>query len=400
MSRLPPVKSNSPLSVAFMVGSFFPEAKGACYAAERLAEGLRRRGCQITFITNTQTGWQDNVPYKEFPVRTYFFKGTGMARKFWSLLRFLLHLKTGKIQAQIIHIHGGGHMHFLAARFVQLFCSKKVLFKITLNGWDTPDGVKKLKWSKVTSRAFMEMDGVVAMTSGQAETCRLEGYKGSLEVIPNAVDLQRFSPVGEVEKSVLRRELDVDNFEAILVYVGVIDQRKGIDLLLPAFRTLRKQFPQLGLLLVGAFLQEDLSNYEIEEVLGLKGQAFPWEAIRRVGRVDDVERYMQASDIFVFPSRQEGFGTVQIEAMACGLPCVVGRIPGVTEDIFPDHQTGSVVDAYSARAFATAVQHLLENPGLRKEISVAARQRAVNHFGVEQIADRYRSLYERLTTPG
>jgi len=388
--------ASPPLRVLFLVMSFFPQAKGACYAAVRLAGGLRCRGVSISFATNDLTGWRDGEAFDGFPVRTFFFKGSGMGKKARAFFRFIGDLRSGVIPAELVHIHGGGHMPLLAARLIQMLLPQKVIFKITLNGWDTPDGIRKLKWSGIVTRAFMDMDAVVAMTSGQAKTCREQGYQGTLRVIPNSVEIERFRPVSAEEKTRLREALQLTGCSHWLLYAGVLDRRKGTDLLLEAYAALAQKHSRLGLMLVGDFVQESLGIHELLQQVGIEKLDLPTERIRKIGRVDDVERYMQAADLFVFPSRQEGFGTVQIEAMACGLPCVVGRIPGVTEDIFPDSSFGEVVETYEAEKFVEAIERLLKNPLRMEEISVAARKRAVDTFSVERISQQYHRLYRDL----
>ena len=72
---------------------------------------------------------------------------------------------------------------------------------------------------------------------------------------------------------------------------------------------------------------------------------------------------MQAADVFVFPSRREGFGTVMVEAMACGLPCVVTELPGITDFIFgASGERGVIVQQEDDRALAAAVVSVLADP--------------------------------------
>jgi glycosyltransferase involved in cell wall biosynthesis len=119
--------------------------------------------------------------------------------------------------------------------------------------------------------------------------------------------------------------------------------------------------------------------------------------VHRLGVRDDVSRLLQAADIFVFPSRREGFGTVMIEAMACGLPCVVTHQPGITDFIFEnDGATGTVVPQEDHERLASAVSALLSERVRAAEIGRLARARVVDEFDIDRIADCYVRFYADL----
>ena len=118
---------------------------------------------------------------------------------------------------------------------------------------------------------------------------------------------------------------------------------------------------------------------------------------------DDAERFLQAADVFLFPSRREGFGTAIIEAMACGLPCVVAELPGITDFIFPkppDGAGGVVVPQEDPAALADAALALLAVPERARALGAAARARAAERFGIDAVAEQYLSLYAALLGPG
>ncbi|MEM6822824.1 MAG: glycosyltransferase family 4 protein [Verrucomicrobiota bacterium] len=394
------MNENQPIRVVFLLGTFFQNAKGACYAAERLAIGLRDEGVELQLFVDSASGWNEEERYRGFPVWTFFLQGSGKWKKFCALCRIVWLLTTGKVPCDIFHIHGGGHMHLIVAWLVQRLAKKPVLFKITLNGWDTPDGIRQYKWGWVTLRAFMALEAVVAMTSGQEETCRLFGYSGKLKVIANAVDTQRFCPATSDEKRKLRESLGLDVNSTILCYAGVLDHRKGTDLLLEAFQALSQEVKEpIHLLLVGDFKGGDRTRDELKTLanrLGVDSERIPWDHVTVQGRVKNVEDYMKLSDIFVFPSRQEGFGTVQIEAMACGLPCVVGNIPGVTCDIFEADQTGLIMKTYSVDSLKDCLQKLIADPVLRNTLGHHASEDCRSRFGLPTIAQTYCDYYRQI----
>ena len=112
--------------------------------------------------------------------------------------------------------------------------------------------------------------------------------------------------------------------------------------------------------------------------------------------------YYLAADAFWFPSnaRSEGFGIVQVEAMACGLPVINAAIPhsGVAW-VSRDGETGLTVPVDDPAAFAVAANHLLADPALRARLGAAARERAIREFDHEVMAARSLEVYDAVLAP-
>jgi glycosyltransferase involved in cell wall biosynthesis len=120
--------------------------------------------------------------------------------------------------------------------------------------------------------------------------------------------------------------------------------------------------------------------------------------VRFVGRTDEVEEYLKCSDVFVLPSRKEGFGNVILEAMACGVPPVVSYMDGVSSETVKHGIDGLVVNDVSE--LAGAIDKLLGDAGLAGLMGTRARAKAVESFDLNKIADRYYGLYASLLTTG
>ena len=117
-------------------------------------------------------------------------------------------------------------------------------------------------------------------------------------------------------------------------------------------------------------------------------------AVHWIGRTEDVHNYLQVSDIFCFPSRNEGFGLVIIEAMSTGLPVITSRLPGVTTDIIRSDQEGVLIAGYDPSDYAAMMLKLLNNPEMANAMGNMARSRVVSNFSLEHIAQRYAQLYQ------
>ena len=113
------------------------------------------------------------------------------------------------------------------------------------------------------------------------------------------------------------------------------------------------------------------------------------------GSDDRVPELMQAMDIFVLPSRNEGISNTILEAMASGLPVVATNVGGNPE-LVVENETGLLVPADNADGMANALYHYLKNPDQRLAHGVAGRKRVEQQFMLEHMVDKYLSVYDSL----
>jgi glycosyltransferase involved in cell wall biosynthesis len=201
------------------------------------------------------------------------------------------------------------------------------------------------------------------------------------------VDADRFRPDEQV-KSMVRRELDINQNATVLLFLGRLNRDKGMLDLAAAFAEIARQKPDAVLLLVGA--EEDVPFMRIQEICGA-GR----EQLRRVGFTPNPECYMATADIFCLPSYREGFGQVIIEAAASGVPTVASRIYGIT-DAVEDGLTGLLFPAGDIAEITKALLALIEDQALRQKMGVAARLRTFELFAGKNITREQVGLYEKV----
>lgn len=246
------------------------------------------------------------------------------------------------------------------------------------------------------------VDRIVVSSSVMEERLGRLGISTPIEVIPNGVDLDRFHPPeGPADGADIRASLGVDPDDPLLLFVGPISPRKGIDLLLEAWCELAPRYPRLHLLLVGPRRDEvDPKHHEFHEKLSrLLSASGASDRVHFAGLVENVGEYMRAGDIFVFTSRREGMPNVVPEAMASGLPVVTTRFVGLPKEFGREgeHYLGTGFDPAD---LAGAVSRLLTDRRLREDLGRSARRWVEERLGVGRSLDRYAALYRELAVRG
>jgi glycosyltransferase involved in cell wall biosynthesis len=166
--------------------------------------------------------------------------------------------------------------------------------------------------------------------------------------------------------------------------LGRITYQKGYDVLVRALAAL----PGVSAVVVG-------DGPERRAIEALAGRLGVQDRFEIVGWRDDARRYLGALDIFVLPSRFEGFPLSIVEAMLAGTAVVASDIGSIAEAVVPG-ETGLLVPPDDPEGLAAAIRELLDDPARRRTLSEAARSRARRHFTSSVMAARYQELYEEI----
>jgi hypothetical protein len=205
-------------------------------------------------------------------------------------------------------------------------------------------------------------------------------------VIPNGVDCSVFR-MGR--SGALRRELGLEENVPLLGALGNVRPSKRYDLLLEAFAQVKARMPLAHLVVAGqakGALYEDLLG--LRSALGLEG------FVHFLGFREDVPQVLQAIDLFVLSSGDEGFSLATVQAMATGLPVVATRCGG-PEEILEDGVTGRLVSVDDPMSLADGILEVLSLPDRGEALGKAARERAVSRFSVDTMVRQYEALYRR-----
>jgi glycosyltransferase involved in cell wall biosynthesis len=212
-----------------------------------------------------------------------------------------------------------------------------------------------------------------------------------ITVIPYPIDLNVWAPCDQSQARVL---LGLPTDRPLVLFGamgGIVDSRKGADLLLEALQRLRSQ-------VVGTPLERlELVVFGQSRPAQPPDLAFP---IHYTGHLhDDISLRLlyAAADVFVIPSRQDNLPNTGLEAHACGTPVVAFATGGLV-DIVDNRITGALAHPFDPLSLAAAIRWVLEEPQRRRQLGVAARQRAEEIWDPARVAGLYAEVYGHALT--
>jgi len=230
---------------------------------------------------------------------------------------------------------------------------------------------------------FRRLDGKIAVSQAAARLVAPH-FPGYYNIIPNGVDIERFSAPCDPFPSLNDGMLNI-------LFVGRLEKRKGLRYLLRAFARIKAVRPDARLVVVGSADPRQRRGYEgwVRES-NLRDVIF-------TGYVPlaELPRYHRSADVFCAPNTgNESQGIVLLEAMAAGLPVVASNIDGFA-GVLTHGVEGLLVRPKDSEALAEALLELATDADLRESMSAKARERA-QHFSWERVSQRVLSYYERL----
>lgn len=211
------------------------------------------------------------------------------------------------------------------------------------------------------------------------------------QVVLNGVDPVRFRP--RPKTGALCRELKIPVTSFIVLTVGQIGLRKGLEVLAGAAAAIAAQVPHVQFVIVGE--RHSAKDETIAYAANLTtefARAGLDNRLHMLGYRNDVHRLMNEADLLAHPAKQEPLGRVILEAAASGLPIVATDVGGTTE-IVSDGVSARLVAPRQHTALAGAVIELAGDKSLRDRLAAAARERVTNDFTPGAAADNLMKVW-------
>lgn len=166
--------------------------------------------------------------------------------------------------------------------------------------------------------------------------------------------------------------------------VGSLFRIKGHHVTIEAAKILQRERSDLAFVFLG----------KGPELQNLKRQAVGVESVHFMGHQSDVGSWLEALDLMVFPSLQEGLGSTVLEAMQHGTPVVASNVGGIP-DMIEHRKNGTLVEPENPVELAGAVSELISNPELSRSY-VSCATSGLSRFSQKAVGDAYLELYKNL----
>lgn len=316
-----------------------------------------------------------------------------IARKIapWQDLRALLQLLRCFLEIQPATVHSMTPKAGLLAMLAGYLAGVPLRFH-TFTGqvWATRTGITRFLLKGIDGLIVRCASRIFTDSASQCRFLEDEGVvrRGGVTVLgPGSVagvNLARFRP-DPAARLTLRIETGVSDAVPVFLFVGRLVRDKGVFDLVEAFAKLNAQHKHWELWMVGP--DEEGLQVMLQEEGQRRGARIRW-----FGPTSEPEKFMAAADVFVLPSYREGFGSVIIEAAACGIPSIVYRIDGVIDAIV-DGRTGLFVDKADIQGLSDAMNRLGAESSTRKTLGEAAYLRASSEFSSTSVSTAWIDFY-------
>jgi len=379
-----------------VTGAYFPELSGAGLQCRSL---IRACGDRVRFrvlTTSVDPALPPDDEVDGVPVHRVLVSATSRLARGFALPRLVLATLRAARRADIVHLHGFSAKSRVVIALARLL-GPRIVIKETSLGHD--DGVSMRNKGSGVFRSFGRADRFVGVSPAFAARHAEAGLPGAkFRLIPNGVDLERFRPPTGGERAEIRRRLGLPETSLVVLFVGFFSKEKRPDLLFDAWTDTFAGAPESTLVFVGR-THSDYAEVDPSLADRIRKDAARLGCGARVMMIEQaaaIEDWYRAADLFVLPSTREGLPNAVLEAMASALPCIVSRLPGVTDTLIADGVDGLLVAVDDRAGLAGALRDVLNDPGRRAVLGGRARQTVANRYSLAQTAAAYLALYGEL----
>ena len=302
------------------------------------------------------------------------------------------YLKQHLSEYDIVHMHGIWHFGSLAPFLVPNHVAKVITIHGLLDRWaiDHSKWKKKIVSTLYQKRLLGKADLIqINNTDEEQDVLHYLGYRPkNMVIVPNGMKVSDY--VNLPDKGIFRKKQDLSDTHQIVLFMGRLNIKKGLDLLLPGFEKIHKEVPEAILILAGP---DDGYKEETENFIRKHQLA---DRIRMVGMLTDGDKKEAFSDanLFVLPSYSEGFSIAVLEAMTCKVPTVVSDRVGFGDYIkkyHAAHLTPLTIDGV-----AEGILKILQQPSYADELRKRAYTMVTENFDISVVANQLLEEYKKI----
>lgn len=365
--------------------SCLPSIGGSGILASTLGLELAKRGHQIHFINYQRpvllTKTVNNVffhPVQLTPYQVFRY----LPHDFALTSRMMEMLKN--LELDILHAHYIVP-YAISAYFAKIAtASTRTKIIANMHGTDITFLAKDPSYQEIMKYVLERVDGLISVSNYLKDECN-DALKLSREikVIHNFVDTDNFKP----KKDKKFREKFAAPNEKIVLHISNMRTLKRVTDVIVAFALVEKKLP-CRLVMVGEGPETSKAKALCEKLKITDKVSFLGERIHRVPIIN-------VADVFLLPSEFESFGLAALEAMSCGIPCIITKNGG-TNELVREGVDGFFIRPGDIDDIADKLLTLLANEELCLAMGERARQSAVDQFAVSRIVDEYENYYRSI----
>jgi glycosyltransferase involved in cell wall biosynthesis len=393
------------LNVCFVTPEYFPISGGTGAYVYYLSHSLQKLGHNVHVVARDQQDSERTIN----GIQVHYIKGVGNAlTRYWRFAR-----SASKRIKELNKQNGFDIIHSnlpLVPSFAIPKNSANAIVCAVHSTWKgeaivtkrdnpkelNPNEKSMLRFNFVLrsyeKKLMKRSDALIAVSKYTVnELTELYGIdKNKIHVIYNGVDIERFKP--RPNRAEIRREFGLEKDKKVVLFVGRLYHRKGIETLLRSVPPVLKEFSNVKFVISGTgFKQKEESLRKLAKELDIE------DHVKFLGYVPDEKLPLlySASDIFVLPAIYENFPFAILEAQATGLPVISTKVGGIPEFLV-DNQNGFVIEPRDPTQLTQRLLTLLQDAKLAKEMGDRGRKLIEEKFDWRLITGQVIDLYHKL----
>ena len=362
----------------------YPTYGGSGIVATELGMSLANKGYEVHFISSNLPARLDitnpNIFFHKVNVQTYpLFQ----YQPYDIALSSMIYRVVNLYKLDLLHAHYAIPYAYAAFTAKQMLKEegKDIPLVTTLHGTDITLVGQHPSYKHAVEFSINQSDTITSVSESlKKDTLQIFNIKKEIKVITNFIDNTEFDDFNECS----RRQFATDD-EKILIHVSNLRPVKRIEDVLEIFKDVEKHVKS-KLIIIGEGPDMEKVNGFLEENPNLINK------IRLLGKVNDLYRILQLSDLFLLPSEQESFGLAALEAMAAQTPVISSNAGGIPE-VNIQGETGYLAEIGNVKAMSNYAIKLLSNDELLQEMKNNAKKQAIK-FDLKNILPLYEQMYD------